>query len=456
MNYKTAVRLLVLGGLVIRIYMSSDAYLHQWDERYHALVARNMMEAPFSPMLYKDPLLPYNPEDWSKSHIWLHKQPLPLWCMAISMTLFGVNEFSLRLPSVIFSTLGIFLLFFIARYFFNKKIAFAAAFLFAIHGLILELTAGRVATDHIDIFFLFFIELAIALTICYLKSGQRVFNVLVGVCIGLAVLSKWLPAFIVLPVWAMLLMHQRKSYGTIFKEGILMFFVSLLVFMPWQIFTAFYYPTETLIEQQHNYRHITEVLDKQGGHLLYHFNNMRILFGELVYLPMLWFLYTCFRKRNFKYWALAIWVWVPYLFFTIVKTKMQAYIIFTAPAIMMITAYFWYFLKQNKSNFKYVLPVKILMVLLLALPVRYSLERIKPFSFRDNPANIRDLKIFAATQSFPSEKTVIFGTPIPIETMFYTRCTAYDISPDSTTLKELSAKGYSIYFYKDGKYIRPE
>lgn len=135
---------------------------------------------------------------------------------------------------------------------------------------------------------------------------------------------------------------------------------------------------------------------------------------------------------------------------------MQAYIIFTAPAIMMITAYFWYFLKQNKSNFKYVLPVKILMVLLLALPVRYSIERIKPFTFRDNPANIRDLKIFAATQSFPSEKTVIFGTPIPIETMFYTGCTAYDISPDSTTLKELSAKGYSIYFYKDGKYIRPE
>lgn len=457
LKYNSALWLLLLGGLLIRIYTASDFYLHEWDERFHALVSKNMMEAPFKPLLYKNPVLPYNPEDWSKGHVWLHKQPFPLWCMTLSMSIFGINELALRLPSILLSTLGIALLFFIGRYLFNKKIAFVAAFLFAIHGLIVELTAGRVATDHVDIFFLFFIEAAIALTICYLKTGRTIFNVLVGICIGLAVLSKWLPAFVVFPIWGMLLLQQKKSLGLIFGQGFLVFGISVLVFLPWQIYTAAYFPKEMAIEQAHNYRHLTEVLDGQGGHLLYHFNNMRILFGELIYLPMLWFLFICIRKRNFHYWALALWVLIPYLFFTIAKTKMQGYILFTAPAIFMITAYFWYFLKQNRKQFKYPILVNVVLLLLIALPIRYSIERIKPFANRERfPESVQALKSFAASLAVSSDKLLIFGTPMPIETMFYVGGAAYEAIPDASALEQFKKEGYEIYFYKEGKYIKLE
>jgi 4-amino-4-deoxy-L-arabinose transferase-like glycosyltransferase len=98
-KFRLAVLLLVICGLAIRIYISTDLFLHTWDERYHALVAKHLIQHPFRPTLYDNPVLPYDYRNWTANHIWLHKQPLPLWTMAASLSLFGVHEIALRLPS---------------------------------------------------------------------------------------------------------------------------------------------------------------------------------------------------------------------------------------------------------------------------------------------------------------------------------------------------------------------
>ena len=153
-----ALILIMLCGLILRLYTSSDLFLHTWDERYHALVAKNLMDNPLLPTLYNNPVLPYDFQNWTENHIWVHKQPFPLWTMAMSMSLFGVNEIALRLPSIILTTLGIGITFQIAKSLFNNRVGIIAAFLYSIHGLIIEVTAGRVTTDHTDVFFLFFIR----------------------------------------------------------------------------------------------------------------------------------------------------------------------------------------------------------------------------------------------------------------------------------------------------------
>src|SRR4051812_1318969 len=95
------VTLLTVLGLALRCYMAGlDPFLHEWDECFHALVARNMMDHPLVPMLRKGQLLPYDYQQWVGNTVWLHKQPLFLWQMALSMKLFGVSEFALRLPSI--------------------------------------------------------------------------------------------------------------------------------------------------------------------------------------------------------------------------------------------------------------------------------------------------------------------------------------------------------------------
>ncbi|HLF65156.1 MAG TPA: hypothetical protein VI603_15435, partial [Saprospiraceae bacterium] len=69
---KFALFLLFIGALVIRLYLISlDPYLQDWDERFHALVAKNMIEHPFKPMLRINPIMPYDYTAWCCNHIWV-------------------------------------------------------------------------------------------------------------------------------------------------------------------------------------------------------------------------------------------------------------------------------------------------------------------------------------------------------------------------------------------------
>jgi hypothetical protein len=76
---------ILLGGTMLRLWGLSDTFLHAWDERYHALVAKNFISNPFMPVLYKTPLLPYDYHQWVINHIWLHKQPLTLWSAILAI-----------------------------------------------------------------------------------------------------------------------------------------------------------------------------------------------------------------------------------------------------------------------------------------------------------------------------------------------------------------------------------
>lgn len=129
-NYEFALIIIMLCGLILRLFVANDFFLHEWDEQFHALVAKNLIKHPLIPTLYDNPILPYDFKAWNMNHIWVHKQPIPLWTMAASMCLFGVNEIALRLPSILLSTIGIGLIFYIGKYFFSEKTGLLAAFFF--------------------------------------------------------------------------------------------------------------------------------------------------------------------------------------------------------------------------------------------------------------------------------------------------------------------------------------
>lgn len=445
-NYRLSVIILVLLGITLRVFAGSDLFLHDWDERYHALVAKNMMEYPFTPMLYQNPILGYNIENWTQNHIWLHKQPLPLWAMSASMSVFGVNEIALRLPSILLSGLGIYLMFEVGKMLFNRRVGFIAAFLFSIHGLIIELAAGRVATDHIDVFFMVFILLAVYFSLQFALERKMIFNILAGAAIGCAILSKWLPALIVLPIWLVIVNDLGKlNFKQLFGHGIVLVLTLFVVAAPWQFYTQHYFPIENGIEKAFNVKHIYEALDGQGGPFYYHFDKMRILFGELVYLPFIWMLYKLIRHwKNTRFRILSIWILIPYLFFSFAATKMQAYTIFAAPALFLLIAFYFHYLNFNLSKFKQKWLIVAVMAALIALPIRYTFERLKPFDTnKTNPAWIVEMKKLDLGEE---DKIVIFNTDHPIEMMFYTDYTAYTAIPSESVLDSLSDVGYDIYF----------
>jgi len=450
-HFKAAVVLLVICGFALRLFTSSDLYLHVWDERYHALVAKNMIHHPLAPTLYDKPVMAFDYREWSANHVWLHKQPMPLWLMAGSMWLFGVNEIALRLPSVLMTTLGIWLTFILGSYFFNRKTGYLAALFYAINGQILGLAGGSLPTDHIDIAFLFFVELSVVFTILYIQKQRTIFTILTGVSLGCAILSKWLPALIILPVWLLLAVDSGKfPLKTIIIQFLLLIFITCLVFIPWQIYIYRAYPVEAAWESSLNLRHITESLEGHNEPFSYFLSKIMINYGELIYLPLAWFLWTWIKRPNdLKRWALGLWFFIPLIFFSAIKTKMQAYLLFTSPVLFMITAEFWYQLASWRKRIRYPVLINLLLILFIAIPARYTIERVKPFVKRErNPEWAKELRALNLTETDP--KTILFNYPRPVEAMFYTQLTVYPDIPDLKTIRELQKRGYKIMINDNG------
>jgi len=424
-------------GIGLRVYCSLDGRLHDWDERYHALVAKNMIEQPFKPMLYKNPVLPFDYKNWDSNHIWLHKQPVPLWLMSLSIYLFGTNVLAVRLVSIIFSSLLILVIFDLGKELFNKKIGLISAFLFAINGFVLEIGSGRASTDHVELAFLFFTSIAIWFTVIGTKRQSYLFAFLVGITTGLAILSKWLPALIVLPIWFLLAMYCKQTYTFIIKTLLIICSITFFISFPWQWYILNTFPIEANYEYAYNARHITEVLGTDESHFLYNIKHLRIKFGEYLYFPMLVLCIFIIKKwrlpDNYKLLMFWVWIFIPLIFFSFVKTKMPGYILFTLPALYLITAYVWYFF--NRKYYKNLYFKILSIILLFVLPLRYTFERVKPFNYR----------ISRSYDEKYDTKSIVFNDPYNIETMFFTDCYAsYPYAPEQKVIDSLNNAGFKV------------
>src|SRR2546422_780157 len=107
---KLSLALLISAAFFIFLYaINLYPFINLWDERFHALVAKNMMAHPLKPTLYEETIVSMVYDDnWSRYHVWLHKQPLFMWQMALSFKIFGVNEFAARFPSVLLCCLAVY------------------------------------------------------------------------------------------------------------------------------------------------------------------------------------------------------------------------------------------------------------------------------------------------------------------------------------------------------------
>jgi len=72
---------------------------------------------------------------------------------------------------------------------------------------------------------------------------------------------------------------------------------------------------------------------------------------------------------------------------------MQAYILFISPALFLMTAEFFYMLNDYKNKHKPKWLFNLVLFLLIALPVRYMIERVKPFEQNNrNPDWVIELR----------------------------------------------------------------
>ncbi len=284
---------------MLRIYLSTDVNLHDWDERYHALVAKHLLLHPFRPTLYEHSILPYDYRNWTGSHIWLHKQPFPLWLMALSIDIFGLHAFAVRVPAILLTTFAIWFVYSIGKMWYGREVGFLAAILASIHGLIIELAAGRASTDCVDAVCYSCVTFAVWLSIKAVQRRSLILHVLLGATIGLGILTKWLPALITLPIWAVQAYPVfRSQWGKLLVCAACVLVSIVLIALPWQLYIFYAFPIEARWEWIYNNRHFFHALEGHEGNFFYHFDHLRMKYGEFIYLAIIWATWEGLRRRS--------------------------------------------------------------------------------------------------------------------------------------------------------------
>jgi len=380
----------------------------------------------------------------------MHKQPLPLWLIAGSYKIFGIKDVTTRLPSLLFSVLAIFITYLLGKGGFSKKVGILSAFFISVNGLIIEIGAGRIATDHYDILFLVFIELGILFAFLNAKNKSVLFAILSGAFVGFAVLTKWLPAFIVFPLHFVLLLNANSKKNEIIRFLGVSLLTCLIIAVPWQIYILINFPLEAKWEYFHQWLHLSTRLDEQPDDGWYHYlTNIRIKYSEIIYIPLIYLIYNLIKSkfRDYNLLLLFIWIFVPILFFSFAKTKMTGYILFISPALFITTAYFFFELKDKLlpglTNKGLKLLSWILLVLIIALPIRYCYERTS-FGL-EKPRTETYCENYKTFQNKLPNKTLVLNVSHPIEFMFYNNCTAYTTDKiEKSDYNRIVSLGYKV------------
>jgi len=445
------VLLVALAG-ILRLHMARDHFLHSWDERYHALVAKNMIENPWRPVLYAEPVLPYDHRHWTANHVWLHKPPLALWLMALSMATFGVNELAMRLPNLLHSTLAIALTFAIGRRLFGDRAALLAAALQATNGYLLELAGGRTASDHVESLMVTLVTTGAWLAIEDARRPRWILAAAIGAVTGLGILTKWYVALLIPVIWIAAAWSSTPPRSLAGKLAIILLTAAAIA-LPWEIHVRTAFPKEAAWEREYNWRHFFETLEGHRHAPLYYFQRMARAFGELVYIPAGWFLLRVFTGRLAQGWPIAVWFVLPYAVFSLARTKMPGYVAVAAPAVFLMMGCFTVRLYDHLAVLSQRIVLRraaiALLALLVLLPLRTGLERMKVVGgYERNPEWARKLR--ELPQKLPGPRVVLFGVEHPIEAMFYTPALAYSRLPSNEEVQLLHERGYEILVVKPG------
>jgi hypothetical protein len=451
---------LILTALSIFCFAALlDPFLNIYDERFHALVAKNLMNHPLKPTLYDDPIVNMAYDRWDKYHIWLHKQPLFLWQIALCFKLFGVSEFTLRLPSLILGAVLVFIGYRTGKLLVNQRTGYFTGILILTSFFILELVSGRQMVDHNDVSFLVYVSLSIWSFIEYHYSKKKIWIYFIGIFSGFAILCKWLPGLLVYSGWIVLKVQEKKLKFNDLKDIFVSGIITLVIALPWQIFTLISYPVDARLAHQFNVMHLFESIEGHRGSFWYHFEQFDTLYGAIasfLIIPGFIVLYRKITDRKL-YLPFISMIVIVYLFFSFVQTKMPSFPIIVAMLIFIsLAALLDYSLNlmsmlKMRKGLQHLLIISAIILLVLS---RFDIQRIQAIHTLWKEDNSYSRMLIHNKEIFQSlelpENAVIFNVKGQhyIESMFYTGLPSYSFVPTEEQYIDLKGKGRVIAIFK--------
>jgi 4-amino-4-deoxy-L-arabinose transferase-like glycosyltransferase len=452
---------IVLGSVCLGISLTLlDPYLGTWDEQFHALVGKNLTKDFLHPTLYDRPIFDYDYKNWTANHTWLHKQPLFLWQIALSIKLLGANVLAVRLPSILAHAITSIFLYRIGKIAFNRNTGFIAALLFALAFYPLELITNKYATDHNDLMFLFYCTASIWSFCEYSVNENKWWLILVGLFSGMAILVKWLTGLLVYAVWFFHSLFSNKL-GNLFFEILRMvpsMLITFLTFLPWQFYILSEFPRESAHEFSYNTEHFFDPVEGHRGDFLYHITEIPTIWGlgniSFVVVSLGILAIFIFAKSKGIKAALAASIFTVYLFYSVAATKMTSFTIIAFPFILVgVSAGLSWLVqlleKLNKTVYKSVFFIVLCVCGYFCFNINLMADHHSPKRSETNYNRSMELMeldaIMKIDQSLNSRNLVIFNANITthshIAFMFHSSCVAYPFHPSQEDIEMVKARG---------------
>ncbi len=223
-NHGQIKRIINHWSLIVLIFLFSLFFFYRlgyqtlasWDEAWYGSIARTMMKTG-----------DYINMVWNGRPYYDHP-PMGFWLMAITYKIFGINEFTTRLPSTLLSLITIVLVYFTGIQIFKKKtVGFVAALMLGTSVWYLI----RVRSGNLDVVFVFFYILTVFLAL--LANKRFYLFPLVGVTFGCLMLTKTLVGLSALPLILFIDINQILKI----RKNVLFFLMGIIGFLaviyPW-------------------------------------------------------------------------------------------------------------------------------------------------------------------------------------------------------------------------------
>jgi 4-amino-4-deoxy-L-arabinose transferase-like glycosyltransferase len=316
---------------------------------------------------------------------YLQKPQFFFWLSALSFKLFGVSNFTYKLPVFLYSLLGFWATFRLGKSLYDERIGSMAATMMAF-SLMLILYNSDI---HIDIVLQTNVVLSLWLIYEYVKTQRWIYLIAGAFAVGLSVLTKG-PFGAMMPFFAVLgyTISQKK--------------MRLLYHPNWLIFILIVVAISSLA--------VIPLYQQKGLEGIWFFiweNNIGRITGKymgttpdpayylhtLAYLLLPWTIvvgagiYFQFKKfilkqllpqEQYLFWS----IWVIFIILSIAQSKLPHYIQSLVPMLFILTANAWqhYFLRiKNPWKRAHQLLLSVLWGIIMIAPILYHLKKGIPF-----------------------------------------------------------------------------
>jgi 4-amino-4-deoxy-L-arabinose transferase-like glycosyltransferase len=284
---------------------------------------------------------------------------------AAAMEVLGPTEVAARLPAYLFTIATAAVLFWFARRLWGGEAPYVSVIVF----LAMPLTIAFARTVIFDSALMFFTTVALAAFYFAVEERNSRWSILAWAAMGLAMITKGpvtfvLVLFVVIP-YALI----RRTVRPLFPFLGLVAFVAVIAPWVWGVsqvvpeFLRYVLVTETAA------RMATKELQRTGPPWYF---VPYLLAGALPWSLVAIFSWRSLKRRDLLY--LALWIAIPFLFFSLSQSKRPQYILPLMPAVALMLARIWDEARTRAAAILFA----VFGVILLVAPIYFHRTKMKP------------------------------------------------------------------------------